>query len=264
MMPAPSCPPAAPAISAAPFAAKRDHEMHEINRAFYDPLWTASEIVPPERFNTWPLVQSLTENSARRLEVGPGLRPRLPLSKGTTFVDLSEVAVAKLRDTDADAVRGVISQLPFADNTFDLVCALDIVEHVEDDESALAELSRVAKPGAKLLISVPLHASRWQPFDTIVGHRRRYEPQTFFDQLHGHGFTIERSAEYGMQPKHPRLVEFGMRMLERHRQHAMWWYNRIFMPIGLFFQSKLVTREGIGDSAKADQIMLVCSKTARS
>ncbi len=235
--------------------------MHEVNRAFYDPLWAESEVVRPERFNTWPLVQSLTENSARRLEVGPGLRPRLPLEKGTTFVDLSEAAVAKLRASSADAVTGVIASLPFADETFDVVCALDIVEHEDDDEGALAELARVAAPGAALLVSVPLHPSRWQPFDAVVGHRRRYEPESFFSKLREHGFVIERSAEYGMQPAYPRLVEFGMRMLERHRRHAMWMYNKVFMPLGLLFQPKLVTREGVGDPQAVDQIMLVCRKT---
>lgn len=234
--------------------------MHEVNRAFYDPLWAASDLVAPELFNTWPLIQSLTKGSTRRLEVGPGLRPRMPLQQGTTFVDLSEKAVAKLRASSADAILGVISDLPFADETFDAVCALDIVEHVEDDESALSELARVTKPGGSLLVSVPLHPSRWLPFDAVVGHRRRYEPEVFFRMLEERGFAIERSAEYGMQPTYPRLVEFGMHMLEKHRAHAMWCYNKIFMPLGLRFQGELVVREGVGDSVRADQIMLVCRK----
>lgn len=236
-------------------------DMHEANRGFYDPLWRDCDVIRPEKFNTWPMIQEITAHAARRLEVGPGLRPRLPLDRGTTFVDLSVPAVEKLKAISADAMAGVVSSLPFADSTFDVVCALDIVEHEEDDEGALAELSRVAKPGAVFLVSVPLHSSRWQPFDTSVGHRRRYEPEVFFNKLKEHGFTIERSADYGMQPEYPRLVEFGMWLLQTHRRESMWWYNKIFMPLGLMFQPKLKTREGVGDPQIVDQILLICRKT---
>lgn len=234
--------------------------MCAVNRRFYDPLWAWANLIRPERFNTWPLVQELTEGSRRRLEVGPGLRPRLPMDGGTSFVDLSDEAVAKLREAGANAVQGVIGDLPFGDGEFEVICALDIVEHVEDDEAALSELARVAAPGARLLISVPLHPQRWQPFDDVVGHRRRYLPEAFFARLEEHGFVIERSAEYGMQPTYPRLVEFGMRMLERHRGHAMWMYNHVFMPLGLLGQGNLVVREGVGDPMTVDQLMLVCRK----
>lgn len=237
-------------------------DMHEANCEFYDPLWRDSEVIRPEKFNTWPMIQQITAQSTRRLEVGPGLRPRLPLDRGTTFVDLSATAVEKLKTCLADAIQGSVSSLPFADATFDVICALDIVEHEEDDEGALSELSRVAKPGAVFLVSVPLHTSRWQPFDTSVGHRRRYEPEKFFDMLKEHGFAIERSADYGMQPEHPRLVDFGMWLLETHRKESMWWYNKIFMPLGLMFQPKLKTREGVGDPQAVDQILLICRKTA--
>jgi ubiquinone/menaquinone biosynthesis C-methylase UbiE len=39
-----------------------------------------------------------------------------------------------------------IASLPFSHGAFDLVCALDIVEHVDDDDAALSEISRVAEP----------------------------------------------------------------------------------------------------------------------
>jgi len=71
-----------------------------------------------------------------------------------------------------------VTALPFAAASFDLVCALDIIEHVDDENGALAEISRVTKPGGTLLVSTPLHPSRWTPFDDFVGHKRRYEPPT--------------------------------------------------------------------------------------
>ena len=149
--------------------AGRDHDLLEVNRRFYDPLWTDTQLVEPERFNTWPLVDSLVSPSRQRLEIAPGLRPRLPID-GTLFVDISMPAIAKLRARGASAVLGLVSKLPFPDHVFDPVCAFDIIEHVDDEDGALSEISRVAMPSAALLLSVPLHPSYWTPFDDMVGH----------------------------------------------------------------------------------------------
>ena len=74
-----------------------ERELLERNRSYYDMLWSGARLIEPRRFNTWPLVQSLLPTAARRLEVAPGLRPRLPI-EGTQFVDISAAAIAKLRE----------------------------------------------------------------------------------------------------------------------------------------------------------------------
>jgi SAM-dependent methyltransferase len=168
-------------------------ELQETNRRFYDALWRDARLVEPQRFNTWPLVSALAARSRRRLEVAPGLRPRLPV-EGTHFVDLSASAIDRLRDRAASVSVGSITALPFATAEFDLVCAFDIVEHVEDEDGALSELSRVCAAGGTFLVAVPLHPSRWTPFDEMVGHCRRYEPQRLLDKLGEYGFSVESSA----------------------------------------------------------------------
>jgi hypothetical protein len=67
------------------------------NRRFYDALWSASYLVPPQRFNTWPLLSGLAAAAPARLEIGPGLRPRLPAAD-THFVDVSRPALSRLKD----------------------------------------------------------------------------------------------------------------------------------------------------------------------
>jgi len=241
--------------------AGRDRDLLEANRRFYDPLWADAQLVEPERFNTWPLVGSLVSPSRPRLEIAPGLRPRLPID-GTHFVDISAPAIAKLRARGASAVLGLVSKLPFPDGVFDPVCALDILEHVDDDDGALSEMSRVSMPGAALLLSVPLHPSYWTPFDDIVGHRRRYEPERLIAKLADHGLVVERSAVFGMKPKSSALVNLGMWLLEHRRERAMWWYRSVIMPLALRFQKKLTVCPGMIPTGQVDEILLVCRKEA--
>jgi len=234
-----------------------DAELIRVNRDFYESLWSKAWLIGPERFNTWPLVSELAAKAPRRLEVAPGLRPRLPL-QGTCFVDLSHTALQRLHAQGASALNGLIGALPYARESFDLVCAFDILEHVADDEAALTELARVAAPDSTLLLSVPLHPEAWTAFDDFVGHCRRYEPAQIEAKLAQHGYRIERSAIYGMQPKSSRLLELGQWYLTNRREKAMWWYNRVFMPIGLRFQKALQWRDGLGDTVGVDEVLLVC------
>ncbi|WP_460878457.1 class I SAM-dependent methyltransferase [Rhodanobacter koreensis] len=245
-------------ISSSSTENRSDSELIRANRGFYESLWADARLIGPERFNTWPLLHELAAAAPRRLEVAPGLRPRLPLD-GTCFVDLSHAALQRLHERGADTVHGMIGALPCGDASFDLICALDILEHVADDDRALAELSRVAAPGAKLLLSVPLHPEAWTAFDDFVGHCRRYEPARIVDRLAQHDFTIEYSAVYGMQPKSSRLLDLGQWYLTHRRERAMWWYNRVFMPLGLRLQKPLQWRAGLGDTQGVDEVLLRCS-----
>lgn len=231
----------------------------EINRDFYDALWARSRLVPAARFNTWPLVSSLLPTCPSRLEVAPGLRPRLPV-EGTVFVDASEPAVAKLRAHGADARVGIVSSLPLADATFDLVAAFDIVEHVDDDDAVLAELTRVSTPGATLLLSAPLHRSRWTAFDDLVGHVRRYDPAALQVKLAHFGWTVRATAAYGMQPRSSRLLDYGVWQLRHRRDRAIWWYDRVILPIAARLQKKLVLSPGMMDTGAVDEILLLCKR----
>lgn len=236
-----------------------DQRMLQENRRFYDALWSESRLVSPQRFNTWPLVSSLLWPHQMRLEVAPGLRPRLPI-KGTLFLDISAAALASLGAAGAHVMHAQISAMPLPNCSVDLLCAFDVIEHVDDDDVAIAELSRVAKPGAAMLTSVPLHTDRWTAFDDFVGHRRRYEPARIQAKLDAHGFDIERSAVYGMQAKSSRLLDLGMWWLTHDRERAMWWYNHVGMPLGLLRQSALSLVPGFVDPAGVDEVLLVCRK----
>ena len=234
----------------------------DANQRFYDRLWGDVRLRPPPRFNTWPLLAPLAAVAPHRLEIGAGMRPRLPL-RGTHFVDISRPALRALGAAEGLPAAGEIGALPFGDAAFDLVCAFDIVEHVRDDGRALAEIARVTRPGAPVVLSVPLYMHAWTFFDDLVGHRRRYEPETLAALLAAHGLVLERSAAYGMQPRSTFLLRLGMWWLEHHREHAMRMYDRIIMPLALRAQRPLTLAPGLPADPRVDEVVLFCRRAAR-
>jgi SAM-dependent methyltransferase len=232
------------------------------NRRFYDALWSASYVVPPQRFNTWPLLSALAASATARLEIGPGLHPRLPIA-GTHFVDISGPALSRLKARAGLATLGDITALPFPDCSFDLVCAFDIVEHVEDDRQAFRELGRIARDGATVIFSVPLDPARWSAFDALVGHVRRYDPDDLLAILGEHSLVLEQSAAFGMEPRSGWLLDFAVWGLTRRRVQAMRWYNTLFLPLGLLLQRRLACAPGLIDVAKVDELLLVCRRGDR-
>jgi len=253
-------------VHAPPVEAARGRTCSDIavrNQGFYDALWSASSVTLPQRFNTWPLLSALAASAPARLEIGPGLRPRLPIA-GTSFVDISQPALSRLKAHSGLTMLGDVTALPFPDRSFDLVCAFDIVEHIEDDRQAFCELSRVAKDDAIVVLSVPLHPACWSAFDTLVGHVRRYEPDELLAILSTHSFSLERSAVFGMQPKSGWLLDFAVWGLTHKPVQAMRWYNGLFLPLGLLLQRPLVWSAGLTDVANVDEILLVCRRDGRS
>jgi SAM-dependent methyltransferase len=231
----------------------------EKNSRFYDAFWSRTYLTRPERFNTWPLISSLLPLAPVRLEIGPGLRPRLPVA-GTHFLDLSPPVVARLNAAGGIARAGEITALPFADAQFDLVAAFDVVEHVEDDRRVFAELTRVLKPDGRLIFSVPLHPAHWTEFDDYVGHARRYEPAALLERLARHGLVVAQSAVFGMQSNNPRLLHLAVQGLTRHPVAAARCYNWLFFPLGLLLQQRLKLTSGLLDLAPVHEVLLVCQR----
>ena len=75
---------------------------------------------------------------------------------------------------------------------FDVVAALDVLEHVEDDQAALHCLAQGLKPKGRLLISVPAHPWLWSAHDTAHRHFRRYRREELIQKAQACGFHIAR------------------------------------------------------------------------
>ncbi|RZS90184.1 methyltransferase family protein [Motilibacter rhizosphaerae] len=85
------------------------------------------------------------------------------------------VAVERVGAAGGEVRHGSVEQLREGEE-FDLVCAFEVLEHIEDDAVALASWVERIRPGGSLLLSVPAHAARFAAADQLVGHFRRYDP----------------------------------------------------------------------------------------
>ncbi len=104
-----------------------------------------------------------------------------------------------------------LEDLPYPDGAFDVVTCLDVIEHIEDDERAVAEVCRVIRPGGLLALTVPAFQSLWSDHDVINHHKRRYRRRQI-RQLLGEGFTIELLSHYNT---HLLPIAVTVRMLKK-------------------------------------------------
>lgn len=99
-------------------------------------------------------------------------------------IDADEAAVRLSRKRGIEEVEHVPEgPLPFEDASFDLVTALDVIEHVDDDRGLILELRRVLAPGGTLLVTVPAFGFLWGPQDEISHHKRRYRAPELGERL---------------------------------------------------------------------------------
>ena len=111
-----------------------------------------------------------------------------------TSLEMSDLGVELQQNRGIDVVRGDATNLPFESASFDAVLCLDVLEHIEDDVSALKEMYRVTKPGGKFLFSVPEDPRLWSDHDRAVSHVRRYIRKDFENKISTVGFRISRTS----------------------------------------------------------------------
>ena len=131
------------------------------------------------------------------LEAGCGSGGNLGLLEGRGIVSAFEpfedaASNARARYPGTEVRRGQLpNDVPFEEGTFDLVAALDVLEHVEDDVNSLAALVRLAKPGSVIIVTVPAHQILWGSHDRRLHHHRRYGRRQMRQIAHAAGAEIE-------------------------------------------------------------------------
>lgn len=102
------------------------------------------------------------------------------------------------KDRGLATLRADATALPVADASIDLVVAFDVLEHIEDDEAAVAHVFRALRPGGRYLVAVPCDPRLWSAHDEAVGHVRRYTRTTLEQLLRGAGFEVGRLRSWNV------------------------------------------------------------------
>ena len=123
------------------------------------------------------------------------------------------------RGLRSNGVCGSALALPFAEASFDMVSAFDVIEHCDPEAEALAEVNRVLAPGGRLLMAVPAYQWAWTDFDVANGHFRRYTRRRAVAAVERAGFRVER-ATYAFTSVFPGFVAERVARRLRDRKHT--------------------------------------------
>lgn len=88
-----------------------------------------------------------------------------------------------------------VNSLPFWED-YDIIGLFDILEHIDDDNRALREISKTLKPHGKILLTVPAHKYLWSYFDVCSAHKRRYSRKELCDKLERNSFAVKYVSYY--------------------------------------------------------------------
>ena len=186
--------------------------------------------LPPLSLNAWlrwDVVERLLPRQdphLRVLEVGCGqggfgarLAERYTYLGVDADAPAAEVARHRVSQVSPSAtvLAGDLADVVPADPVHDLVCAFEVLEHIEDDTAALDAWTQRLRPGGRLVLSTPADASRLGPWDEIVGHYRRYDLDAMADELRRIGLADVRVIGFGAPLGY--VLETGRNLVARRR-----------------------------------------------
>ena len=139
------------------------------------------------------------ERPNRSLDLGCGMGGFLPglsrLSERAFPADISTESLAHVEERGFGG--GVVVDgyaLPYQDNSFDLICMFDAIEHIPDDLAVMREISRILAPGGRVMVSVPAYQFLFSNNDAIAQHQRRYTRSMLNRVFESADLEVERNT----------------------------------------------------------------------
>ena len=114
-----------------------------------------------------------------------------------TSLEYDEFCCKFLKEkTGIEAINASLTELPFENNSYDMICAFDVIEHIENDNKAVKEIYRVLKPKGKYFITVPAFQSLWSNHDVVNHHFRRYKKKQLNKLIESTNLKIDHSTYF--------------------------------------------------------------------
>jgi SAM-dependent methyltransferase len=134
-----------------------------------------------------------------------------------SFVDLARYPLKQYIHKERwHPLCGDIVKLPYQDDTFDFISALDVLEHVRNDELAISEISRIIKKSGIAIITVPHGMKYYTSQDRLIGHYRRYEIQQLTSLFRKYDFKcVDIFGVYGQMMRIADVQSFNPEKIER-------------------------------------------------
>jgi SAM-dependent methyltransferase len=179
--------------------------------------------------------------------------PLAELGMDVTALEPDETLRGRLR---AHGLRAAASMQELGDSAFDYIYTLNVLEHIEDDSSALRSLHAKLTPGGRLLIYVPAFPVLYTSMDAKVGHVRRYTRETLTSRVSEAGFRIEHVAYADSIGFFATLLFKGVGSKDGSVSiGALKLYDRLVFPISRMLD--LIVRRWFGKN-----LLLTCTRRA--
>ncbi len=141
--------------------------------------------------------EAMPPPNGRILEIGCGTGHNLEMLRAFGDVDALELDEEARSIAEQRLGRTVMSApLPelagVRDRAYDLIAALDVIEHIDDDEAALTAIAAKLKRGGKFVMTVPAHQWMWSAHDVVNHHKRRYSKASLRRLVEGSPLKLEK------------------------------------------------------------------------
>jgi len=147
-------------------------------------------------------------------------------------LDISDLPLKQyIHKTEWHPLCGDLKKLPYRDNSFDFLSAIDVMEHIRDDEYAVSEISRILKKNGIIVISVPHRMKYYTQQDRLIGHYRRYEIDEIIQIFRE--FKLNHLKTFGVYGRLMRIADIQSSNPERIEKSLLNLRNR-YMSDGRF------------------------------
>jgi SAM-dependent methyltransferase len=193
-------------------------QLHEeSSRTHFIEVWTRRAML--ERLGQLPSAPTVIDVGCSTGYLLADLRSRLP-DATLIGVDLVASGLRKAHGHVPDALllQADVCALPLQDECVDAAVSANLLEHVPDDDRALAEIFRTLRPGGRAVIVVPVNPNSYDCYDRLLGHERRYARGELAEKATRVGLTVLQDIHLGA-PLYPAF--WAVKQSNRRRHEAL-------------------------------------------